>query len=128
MEETMRLPKTSKNKKRMKHGICQMEGCGKEFLGHPIAKYCDLHRDPKNRNRKKKIIERPDVKNQDLNHKVSEVTDMEFVCKLIGCNEKFRVMVYPRQYIYPKYCPNHRSEYRRQNFTRMLRLKKEQSI
>ena len=45
---TMQLPKYKK-KKRIKLKICQGPGCGREFWGHPIAKYCELHRDIKQR-------------------------------------------------------------------------------
>ena len=34
-------------------------------------------------------------------------------CALEGCIHQFEVKIYPRQYIYPKYCPEHRNEYRR---------------
>ena len=44
----MQLPKYKK-KKRIKLKICQEPGCAREFWGHPIAKYCELHRDIKQR-------------------------------------------------------------------------------
>ena len=34
-------------------------------------------------------------------------------CALESCNNQFEVKVYPRQYVYPKYCPMHRNEYKR---------------
>lgn len=34
-------------------------------------------------------------------------------CALEGCNSQFEVKIYPRQYVYPKYCPEHRNEYKR---------------
>jgi hypothetical protein len=34
-------------------------------------------------------------------------------CALEGCDHQFEVKIYPRQYIYPKYCPEHRNEYKR---------------
>jgi hypothetical protein len=34
-------------------------------------------------------------------------------CDLEGCDNQFEVKIYPRQYVYPKYCPEHRNEYRR---------------
>ncbi len=34
-------------------------------------------------------------------------------CALEGCDHQFEVKIYPRQYVYPKYCPEHRNEYRR---------------
>ena len=49
----MQLPKYKK-KKRIKLKICQEPGCGREFWGHPIAKYCELHRDIKQRQKQKK--------------------------------------------------------------------------
>ena len=49
----MQLPRY-KRKKRIKLKICQEPGCGKQFWGHPIAKYCPEHRDIKNRQKPKK--------------------------------------------------------------------------
>ena len=46
----MQLPKYKK-KKRIKLKVCQEPGCGREFWGHPIAKYCELHRDIKEEGR-----------------------------------------------------------------------------
>lgn len=34
-------------------------------------------------------------------------------CALEGCGCQFEVKIYPRQYVYPKYCPDHRNEYKR---------------
>lgn len=38
---------------------------------------------------------------------------MVLSCALEACDNQFEVKVYPRQYIYPKYCPDHRNEYKR---------------
>jgi hypothetical protein len=38
---------------------------------------------------------------------------MVMSCALEGCENQFEVKVYPRQYVYPKYCPVHRNEYKR---------------
>ena len=34
-------------------------------------------------------------------------------CHLEECDNQFEVKIFPRQYVYPKYCPEHRNEYRR---------------
>ena len=62
LEFLMQLPKYKK-KKRIKLKVCQEPGCGKEFWGHPIAKYCDDHRDIKQRQKQKKDIENIESKN-----------------------------------------------------------------
>lgn len=111
----MQLPKYKK-KKRIKLKVCQEPGCGREFLGHPIAKYCELHRDIKHRQKRKKVIEAVDVKNMVFKHSYSEVMDVEFSCQLPGCANLYMVRVYPKQYVYPKYCLEHRNEYRRKAF------------
>ncbi len=113
----MQLPKYKK-KKREKLKICQEPGCGREFWGHPIAKYCELHRDIRSRKRKKRVYEKVDVKNQIFTHKFYEVTDVEFTCQLPGCNQKYVIRVFPKQHIYPKYCPEHRNEFKRDSFLR----------
>jgi len=116
----MQLPKyKKKNKSASKLKICQEPGCGKEFLGHPISKYCELHRDLQNRIRNKKKPEDVQVKNQIFNHTFNHPTDIEFVCDLPNCDNKFVVTILPKQYVYPKYCKEHRNEFKRNNFLRM---------
>ena len=58
----MQLPKYKK-KKRIKLKVCQEPGCGREFWGHPIAKYCELHRDIKQRQKQKKDVDNIESKN-----------------------------------------------------------------
>ena len=121
----MQLPKYNKRKhRRLRLKVCYEPGCGKEFMGHPIAKYCEFHQDVKNRKRKIRVYEDVDVKNQTYKHNFHEVTNIEFRCQLPGCNKSFLVRVYPKQYTYTKFCEEHRSEYKRINFTRIHNLHK----
>ena len=106
--------------------ICKEPGCGREFFGHAISKYCEMHSDPRKRKRiKPKYI---DVTNQISPVKCNaagDTIDAEFTCALEGCGRTFRVKVYPEQktfrQIVPKFCELHRNEYRRQLFVRMKR-------
>ncbi len=113
----MQLPKYKK-KKRIKLKICQEPGCGREFWGHPIAKYCELHRDIKQRAKHKKEFESVDVKNMVFKHNYTEVLDLEFCCCLDGCDNKYIVKVFPKQFVYPRYCLENRNDFRRANFIR----------
>ncbi|MFH0921110.1 MAG: hypothetical protein V1913_12200 [Fibrobacterota bacterium] len=61
-------------------------------------------------------LEGAEVKNQMFFHTFHEITRAEFTCMLPGCRDKFQVDIYPGQYVYPKYCEMHRSEYQRVNF------------
>lgn len=119
----MQLPKYKK-KNRRKLKICQEPGCGREFWGHPIAKYCELHRDLKTRKRARRVYENVDVKNQIFKHNFSESSDIEFTCQLEGCSNKFFLKVFPKQFVYPKYCPEHRNEYKREAHLRRWLSKK----
>ncbi len=116
----MQLPKYKK-KKRIKLKICQEGGCGREFWGHPIAKYCELHRDIKQRAKHKKEFESVDVKNMVFKHNYTEVLDLEFQCCLNGCSNTYLVKVFPKQFVYPRFCVEHRNDFRRANFIRMYR-------
>ena len=91
---------------------CQEPGCGKEYYGHPITKYCEYHRDLANRARKRYITVDPGKDNTIFKHKFTTSVNMEFVCHT--CGASFHVMVLPKQFIYPKYCELHRSKYKRE--------------
>mgnify|MGYP006333892877 FL=1 len=115
----MQLPKYKK-KKRIKLKICQEPGCGREFWGHPIAKYCELHRDIKLRQKQKKNVESIESKNIIFRHNYTESMDLTFKCCLEGCNELFTIRVFPKQYIYPRFCEEHRNDFKRANYLRII--------
>lgn len=115
----MQLPKYKK-KKRIKLKICQY--CGKEFWGHPIAKYCELHRDVKQREKTKKSPEPGDSNNRTYNHDFIEVGEETWTCELEGCGKSYVVKIFPKQFVYPRFCEEHRNEFRRRNWIRAKQL------
>ena len=115
----MNIP-TYKKKKRIKFKICHESGCGKEFWGHPIAKYCELHRDIKQRVKIKKHIENANEKNICFKHIYVDSIDIEFICGLKDCSHKYTVKVFQKQYVYPKYCQEHRNDFKRENYLRLM--------
>ncbi|MFP4520810.1 MAG: hypothetical protein ACLFQK_01565 [Fibrobacterota bacterium] len=121
----MQLPVSKKDKHhKLVLKVCQEPGCGKEFVGHPIRKYCDFHRILSNRKRKKVEYEPVDTHNKIFRHKYIDTVRMEFTCELEGCDKKYSVDIIPRQYIYPKYCVEHRNEYKRKLFIAQTEEKK----
>jgi hypothetical protein len=115
----VQLPKYKK-KKRIKLKICQY--CGKEFWGHPIAKYCELHRDVKQREKTKKSPEPGDSNNKTYSHDLVEVVEESWICELDGCGKSYVVKVFPKQYVYPRFCEEHRNEFRRRNYIRQKQI------
>ena len=93
--------------------ICYEVGCEKEYFGHRITKYCEFHRNPRNRAKKASIKTDVTIDNQIFLHNFVESADIVFTCALEGCLEEFEIRVIPKINIYPKYCENHRSQYRR---------------
>ena len=71
--------------------------------------------------RPKRKSEKPSIKNQIIKENFKTVETFKCTCALEGCNEIFEIKIYPKIYVYPKYCPDHRQEYRRKNHLRMLR-------
>jgi hypothetical protein len=104
----MQLPK-SRRRQKLREKKCQYPGCGKIFFGIHISKYCPEHRQDRYRIRKRTKPEDVNIKNQTYKHNYTEVVTMVLSCALEACDNQ----VYPRQYIYPKYCPDHRNEYKR---------------
>jgi hypothetical protein len=99
-------------KKRIGRKIC-LE-CGKHYIGHIISKYCPKHRKPSERKMKEVIPQ----ENQNIvfKHASKEMTNHEFVCQLTGCSKTYIIKLIPHQFIYPKYCPEHRNEFKRKLF------------
>jgi hypothetical protein len=41
-------------------------------------------------------------------------------CALEQCESQFTIKIFPRQYVYPKFCQDHRNEYKRERHLRMI--------
>ena len=115
----MQLPKTPRGQK-FKEKKCQYPGCKTIFYGIHISKYCVEHRKDKYRIRKRTKPEDVNLKNQTIQHKYTTVVEQTISCALEQCENQFTIKVFPRQYIYPKYCPDHRNEYKRERHLRMI--------
>lgn len=113
----MQLPKYKK-KKRVKLKKCQEPGCNREFWGHPIAKYCDLHKDIKARQKPKKIISNFELNNMYLKHSYNSSVEVKFKCCLDGCDNVYSIKLFPKQYVYPRFCLEHRNDFKRNNYLR----------
>ncbi len=108
----MQIPKKAR-KAKPEEKKCENPGCENLFWGSHSAKYCPIHRDPKNREKKQPKIEDVTRDNQIIEHENSEVTAIQASCALEGCSEQFEIRLYPKQYVYPKYCPEHRNDHKR---------------
>ncbi len=115
----MQLPK-SRRRQKLREKKCQYPGCGKIFFGIHISKYCPEHRQDRYRIRKRTKPEDVNIKNQTYKHNYTEVVTMVLSCALEACDNQFEMKIYPRQYIYPKYCPDHRNEYKRIRHLRQI--------
>lgn len=114
----MEIPKRTKNKIQKKLLLCAYHDCNKEFYGSRSRKYCDFHTNPLNRERikinyKEKILENNIIINEKRDSK-SEI--IELTCSLKGCKNTYRIIRTTRIGIYPKYCEEHRSSYKRDWF------------
>ena len=109
--------------------------CTTIFYGTGKSLYCLEHRKPKYR----KIIDREKIQakidhirentsNQNINHKYIETQTIVMKCELEGCNEEFEVKILPNIYVYPKYCKEHRNEYRRKRYLEVGKEMQMQSI
>lgn len=109
----MMLPRY-KNRQRLR--IMECHECHHDYLGHPISKYCMKHRDIKNRKPKKKSKKYIIKLNRIIESKEFDVVDMSLKCALRGCGYIFVIRLYPRQKLYPRFCPEHRTEWKRLYF------------
>jgi hypothetical protein len=66
------------------------------------------------------LIDRVTLHNQIMLHNFNKSVERTCECQLMGCVQTFEITMIPNQVLYPKYCPDHRSEYRRRNFMRQF--------
>jgi hypothetical protein len=113
-----------KNRIKFKNKLCVI--CGKEFFGHAVRKYCDFHLSEKNADRVKlrneyrlRILGRHENANQENTFNNKEVLKVRISCGLEKCGKIFETLIFPKQAVIPKFCEDHRSEFRRKNFLRI---------
>jgi len=109
----MIVNKSRKPSKEKKLKYCLEPGCGKEFLGYAVAKYCDFHRVLKNRDYKPPVYSEVDINNVVFKHKYRDSKEIEMECGFPGCNKLYRILVIPKIHVYPKYCEYHRNAWKR---------------
>ncbi|GEM_PF-1475911 len=66
------------------------------------------------------LIDRVTLHNQIILHNFKQSVERSVGCQLIGCCHNFPLTIIPNQILYPKYCEEHRSEFRRRNFLRQF--------
>lgn len=66
------------------------------------------------------LLERVTRNNQILVHNFKHTVARTCECQLMGCTGSFAITLVPNQALYPKYCENHRTEFRRKDFLRRL--------
>lgn len=107
--------------------MCQYEGCTTEYdaivSGHNPSKFCLEHRKAQYRKSKKKtepsnIVEKKKESslNQIIKHSYKHPMVIVSECQLEGCRKKFDILIVPNTYTYPRFCPEHRNEFKRERF------------
>jgi len=106
---------------KMKEKICKFPGCGVTFIGKGKAKYCEEHRKAKYR----KELYKQNDNNGDaivrIDHGELYATHITKTCELEGCDNTFDILLVPRVYDYPRYCEEHRNEYKRNLYIQQLK-------
>jgi len=97
---------------------CKFPECNKVFVGTGKSCYCEIHRDKMFRKflyedtaklKKEKMIAE-DI-NKIIKHNHFDSVEEIHTCEL--CNEPFTIKIIHGVYTYPKYCENHRNEFKR---------------
>lgn len=66
------------------------------------------------------LIERVTRNNQIILHNFRKAVEKTCDCQLLGCRQEFAITLVPNQVLYPKYCHEHRSEFRRDTFLKQF--------
>lgn len=111
------------HREKLKPKICSFPGCKKTFFGTAKSKYCYEHRKKKYRKQidAKKVAAKKEAENTNntnfvFNHMFTSAHDIIRECDLECCYNKYKIRVFPRLFVYPKYCPDHRNSWKRELF------------
>lgn len=99
---------------------CEYQDCTNGFVGYPNAKYCKDHKNPKSRITTKEKIQ-SEICFFEFEHNFENQTIIERSCDLKGCTVVYKLNIYPTQKIYPKFCDEHRNEFKRKYFIERLK-------
>lgn len=119
----MNIPKIRKKKEKLIEKHCAFidengKRCKTIFFGTGKSKFCKLHRQPKFRKiidkdkilaKKRELIEKS--ANFTINHKYTEIVETTRNCDC--CGKQYTIFLFPSTYVYPKYCEEHRNEWKR---------------
>ncbi len=64
------------------------------------------------------LLDRVRKNNQIILHNYKSGVKKLCACTLMGCSRDFEIALVPNQALYPKFCEDHRSEFRRELFLR----------
>lgn len=65
------------------------------------------------RNPHRRALERVEAGNRIVLHNFTGAVEQKMVCDHPGCGARFDVVLIPGQIVYPKWCPQHRTPFRR---------------
>lgn len=125
MGKTFVVPKKSgdQHKEPLKIKKCAFPGCDKQEPMTGKGCYCLVHRDRKYRKiidadkiAIKKAEEEKQNPNQIIKHNYNNPVLLMMKCQVPGCGQEFEIKIFPNIFLYPKYCTDHRNEYKRQMF------------
>ena len=114
MKGRIELPKGGAGRvEQLKRKKCQFPGCDEYYMGTGFSKYCHPHRGRQFRKAitNSKIKNPTENPNQTYKHDFEKPADITFKCDC--CGQDFSVKVYPTVNIYPRFCEDHRAEFRR---------------
>jgi len=108
---------------KLKFKKCAFPGCKIKQKMTGKGKFCTEHRHRKYRKiidaakiATKKAEEESRNPNQTIMHSYTNPVIIKANCKLPGCNNEFKIKIFPNIFVYPKMCPDHRNEYKRNLF------------
>jgi len=125
MSAVIIIPKRTKKNHREKLILkkCAFPGCKIKQKMTACARYCTEHRQRKYRKlidavkiAAKKAEEEARNPNQTIKHNYTSPICIMMKCKLDGCNKEFEIKILPSIYIYPRYCQDHRNDFKRALF------------
>jgi len=94
---------------------CTYKECNNKIFGAPNTRFCEYHKDIRNRD---------EIKNAKLEDvmkvipdRFSSPTQIELDCEL--CGIPYRLILYPLQQKYPRFCEPHRNQYKRDNYRKL---------
>ena len=100
--------------------VCEYPTCSTIFFGTSCSKYCEEHRKRKYKFKLHKEKQQYNINEANIKIKHTNKEIITEVRQCDACGDDYTITIFPKVYVYSRFCDPHRNLHKRQLFYEML--------